>query len=256
MTIAQINARLLTIRVAAVLAAIATASAFLLLQSISTQAVGKPTHSHEGYELLSGGECNSTASHFEDEMNWLADNLPGFTDTGTYGPWYPNDPDNCYNGSTQEDNSAREFQNWAGIQVDGDTGNQTWTYMELWVRQAPGRAIDASPHAAGTKVRYPIFNECRAITNNNSVSIASPLKTDAEWESFKANAPNITNAAGNCNISGSSGSGGGDGGSSYNCNILCQDWVCGSDSCPNDGPAPNWGTCNSGTSCKTVNCAC
>lgn len=201
---------------------------------------GPPAHSHEGYELLTGGECNSTATHFQDEMNWLHDNLPGFTDTGTYGSWYPLDPDNCYSGSVEEDNAAREFQNWANITVDGDTGNETWTYMEFWVLQSPGLAVDASEHPAGAKVRYPIWSECRAITNNNTSGIAAPVKTSAEWDAYKLNAPNITNAAGDCSTTGSIIV------DPPICSDYCKDSVCGFDSCPD----------SCGTTCSTSNCIC
>lgn len=116
---------------------------------------------------------------------------------------------------------------------------------------APGITIDASAHPSGVTVKYPIYGACRAITNNNSLAIAAPLRTKAEWNAMKANAPNITNALGDCSIttggSGGSGGTGGAGGGGV-CKYFCRYPVCGSsDPCGMSGCTQ--ASCASGSPC-------
>lgn len=204
---------------------------------------GPPAHSHptlngwsSSCDVCTTSGCPSgCASHIQAELNWLDAALPGFDISG--GPLAV---DGSYGGST--DAAVYAFQDWvyrnwdSSIWRDGDVGNQTWTFMEFFVLHAenqPGR------HPAGVQLRYPVSNECVAITNNNTVDFAAPYKTNGEWVRFRDNVPNVSKSSGSSICAPSGGGGTGGGGDPQTYGPLCK---CKS---PSTGNVSR-GTCNFG----------
>ena len=159
-----------------------------------------PPHSHEGWPIQKTTSYVYWATvHLQQELNFLDELLPGFNITqlvedGQFG--------------TNTKNAVMAYQSLRTLTVDGIVGNQTWTYLEYDIFQTH----ESYEHPISVGFRYPIYSQCRKITNSSGtgLSIFVPIKTQGEWDAFRANIPSgVSDAAGNCDVSGGGGGGGG-----------------------------------------------
>ena len=159
-----------------------------------------PPHSHEGWPIQKTSSYNGTYTlHLQRELNFLDGLLPGFNITQL--------SENGVFGSGTE-SAVRSYQSLRTLTVDGIVGNQTWTYLEYDIFQTH----QTYEHPISAAFRYPVYSQCRKITNNagTGLSIFVPVRTSAEWDAFRAHLPSgVSDALGDCDVSGGGGGGGG-----------------------------------------------
>ena len=190
-----------------------------------------PPHSHEGWPIQKTSSYNGTYTlHLQRELNFLDGLLQGFninqlTEDGVFGPG--------------TENAVRSYQSLRTLTVDGIVGNQTWTYLEYDIFQTH----QTYAHPLTVAFRYPVYSQCRKITNNAAVglSILVPVRTSAEWDAFRAHLPTgVSDALGNCDVSGGGGGGGGvpaEGGGGWTADLCSRFW---SACCPAECTSAGW----------------
>ena len=176
-------------------------SAFPLSISTTSAVVMWPPHSHEGWPIQKTSSYSYAYTlHLQQELNYLDGKVSGF-DINTLSE------DGAYGSGTA--NAVSAYQTVRNLQVDGVVGNQTWSHLEFDVFQT----WPTFRHPIGVGFRYPIYSQCRKITNNATagLDIFVPILTESQWNAFRSNLPSgVSDALGDCNVSGGGG-GGGDG---------------------------------------------